>query len=99
MRGLFDTDGCLFARKDEGYRLPHISICSKSKSFREQICKLLREQNYPAYINNINVRIKGIKNVKRWFSDIGSSNKRNLLKYEYFLKHGYLPSKLLVQGL
>jgi len=95
LRGLFDTDGCIFARKDEGYRLPHISICSKNKFFREQICNLLREQGYPAYINNINVRIKGIKNVKRWFSDIGSSNSRNMKKYEYFLKHGVLPARLL----
>lgn len=95
LRGLFDTDGCIFARKDEGYRLPHISISSKSKSFREQICNVLREEGYPAYVNNSNVRIKGIKNVKRWFSDIGSSNSRNNLKYQYFLKHGFLPARLL----
>ena len=64
--------------------------------FLEQIKDMLRGQGYPAYIsNNKDVCVRGIANVKRWFDDIGSSNSRNLLKYEYFLKHGYLPARLL----
>ncbi len=93
LRGLFDTDGLIFARKDEDYRYPHISITSKSQRFLKQLIKLLREQNYPAYLNGEDMRIKGIKNVKRWFSDIGSSNKRNIDRYEFFLKNNYLPPR------
>lgn len=93
LRGLFDTDGIIFARKDENYRSPHISITSKSKPFLRQIMGLLREQGYPAYINGSDVRIRGIKNINKWFEDIGSSNPRNLNKYEYFLKYGYVPNQ------
>lgn len=91
LRGLFDTDGIIFARKDENYRYPHISITSKSLSFLNQIKGMLRSQNYPAYINGVDVRIKGIENIKKWFNDIGSSNSRNLKKYNYFLNHGIIP--------
>lgn len=95
LRGLFDTDGCILANKREKYRYPWITISSKSKKFRDQLIKMLREQNYPAYNTRSDVCVRGIANVKRWFSDIGSSNSRNILKYEYFLKHGYLPAGLL----
>ena len=96
LRGLFDTDGIIFARKDEGYRLPHISITSKSNSFLKQIRDMLRKEGYPAYINGVDVRVRGIGNVKRWFSDIGSSNPRNLKKYEYFLKNGCVPNQSVI---
>ncbi len=94
IRGLFDTDGCLFARKDENFKYPHISISSKSESFLIQIKTLLRAQAYPAYISNTNVIIKGKQNIERWFKDIGSSNQRNLGKYKYFNKYGFLPSRI-----
>lgn len=93
IRGLLDTDGLIFARKDENYRYPHIAITSKNKDFLNQIKDLLRKRNYPAYINGIDIRIKGVENIKRWFEDIGSSNKRNLERYKYFLKHGNLPPR------
>lgn len=95
LRGLFDTDGIIFARKDESYKYPHVSITSKSHSFLMQIKNILREQGYPAYINGVDVRVKGIENVRKWFSDIGSSNPRNIKKYKYFLKHGNLPPQSL----
>ncbi|MEK6927161.1 MAG: LAGLIDADG family homing endonuclease [Nanoarchaeota archaeon] len=95
LRGLFDTDGCTLANKREKYRYPWVTISSKSEYFRNQIIKMLREQGYPAYNTGSDVCVRGIANVKRWFSDIGSSNSRNILKYEYFLKHGCLPARLL----
>lgn len=95
LRGLFDTDGCILANKRENYRYPWITISSKSESFRKELVDMLREQNYPAYITGKDVCVRGIRNIKRWFSDIGSSNKRNLYKYEYFLKYGFLPARLL----
>jgi hypothetical protein len=95
IRGLLDTDGCILANKRENYRYPWITITSKSERFRNQIIKMLREQGYPAYNTGQDVCVRGIANVNRWFRDIGSSNSRNLLKYQYFLKHGYLPARLL----
>lgn len=95
LRGLFDTDGCIIANKRENYRYPWIVISSKSERFRNQLIKMLKEQNYPAYNTGSDVCVRGISNVKRWFDDIGSSNSRNLIKYEYFLKHRCLPARLL----
>ncbi len=95
IRGLFDTDGCIYAKKNENYRYPQIVITSKNKSFLEEIKKILKQQDYPAYTNEKDVCVRGIENVRRWFKDIGSSNSRNLLKYEYFLKHKCLPARLL----
>jgi hypothetical protein len=95
IRGLFDTDGSIYARKDEDYRFPIISISSKNQSFLETIKEMLREQNYPAYTSLGKVALRGIKNINRWFEDIGSSNDRNILKYQYFLKKGRLPPKIL----
>lgn len=95
LRGLFDTDGCILANKRENYRYPWIVITSKSKSFRDQLITILRRQGYPAYNTGQDVCVRGIANVKRWFADIGSSNSRNIKKYEHFLKHGNLPARLL----
>src|SRR3989344_87648 len=90
LRGLFDTDGCILANKRESYQYPWIIITSKSYKFRSQLVKILRKEGYPAYSTGKDVCVRGIANVKRWFNDIGSSNSRNILKYEYFLKHSYL---------
>ncbi|HUS49978.1 MAG TPA: LAGLIDADG family homing endonuclease [Candidatus Paceibacterota bacterium] len=95
IKGLFDSDGSIYARKDEEYKWPIISIRSKNPKFLEQICNILRKQNYPAYFSRWNVSIRGIKNIKKWFKDIGSSNQRNILKYQYFLKNKRLPPKVI----
>ncbi len=95
LRGLFDSDGSIYAKRNENYRYPIISIRSKNTTFLKEICNLLRGQKYPAYVSQWNVSVRGIKNIKRWFADIGSSNDRNLLKYEYFLKSKRLPPKIL----
>ncbi|OGJ16896.1 hypothetical protein A3K73_00460 [Candidatus Pacearchaeota archaeon RBG_13_36_9] len=94
LRGLLDSDGSIYAKKNEEYRYPIINIRSKNKKFLEEIYSLLKEQNYPAYFSDWNVSIRGIKNINRWFEDIGSSNSRNTLKYQYFLKHKNLPPKV-----
>ena len=95
IRGLFDTDGCILANKIEGYKYPWVIITSKSRSFLEQIRDILREKGYPAYITGTDVCVRGIKNLEKWFKDIGSSNSRNLAKYEYFLKNKCLPARVL----
>ena len=98
LRGLFDTDGSIYARKGEGYRYPIISISSKNEKFIKELCLMLRQEGYPAYISGGNVAIRGIKAIKKWFSDIGSSNPRNMFKYQYFLKNKKLPPKI-IEGL
>lgn len=90
IRGLFDTDGCITARKDEGYKNPYIFIASGSEILRNQIKIVLRKQGFPAYIHGHSVVIRGCKNLKKWFSTIGSNNPRNYRRYQRWLKTGYL---------
>lgn len=95
IRGLFDTDGCIFAKKNEGYRYPYMTVSTKSDQLIEQLQVILRGRGYPFYRNNQNLFMKGIKNVKRWMNDVGSSNSKHKFKYDYWLTHGKLPARLL----
>ena len=92
IRGLFDTDGCIYARKDEKYKYPHIMITTTSNPLLNQLSSILKERGYPVYTSKKDVIIKGIKNTKKWMEDIGSSNQRHKFKYEYWLKHKKLPA-------
>lgn len=96
VRGLFDTDGTIFARKDEGYRYPHIGLSTKSSMLREQVYDILRRHHYPiCFSGQENLVLKGVANVCRWMSDIGLSNPKHLFKYKYWKTHGVLPARLL----
>jgi intein/homing endonuclease len=94
IRGLFDTDGSICAKKREGYKYPQISISLKDGIVLKQLYKLLRERGYPCWISGDNLSIRGAGCTKKWMSDIGSSNKRNLFKYDYWLKNGVIPKNL-----
>jgi len=91
IRGLFDTDGYLFAKKHEGYRYPYISITTYSNILLNQVYELLKEQKYPVYKIRNEVNIRGIQNTQRWMNDIGTSNEKHLIKYKYWLKNKILP--------
>ena len=91
LRGLFDTDGCLSARKSEKYRRPFALITSRSKKLRLQIKAILRTAGMPAYEQGHNVGVNGIKNTVAWFEKVGSNNPRNLDRYAQWRKTGILP--------
>lgn len=86
IRGIFDTDGCISARKDEGYKYPQIVISSSSEPLKLQLKDLLVNQGFPVYLHNFDLRIKGNKNFKKWFDLIGSNNPRNINKYKEWLE-------------
>lgn len=97
VRGLFDTDGCISARKDENYKYPHIIISSISKKLIKQLYILLKNRDYPVWItkDKEEIRIKGIKNTIKWMNDVGSNNDRHIIKYKYWLKNKKLPANLI----
>lgn len=88
IRGLFDTDGCIFARKDEGYRYPYIMITSAHEKLRRELVGILRKRGYPAYIHGDDVLVRGAANLRRWMSDIGSSNPKIVKRYEEWIRTG-----------
>jgi intein/homing endonuclease len=88
VRGIFDTDGCFAARKSEGYRRPFAIISSSSEPLRLQIKAILREAGFSAYESGHIVGVNGIANTKNWFSFVGSSNPRNISRYEAWVESG-----------
>lgn len=96
VRGIFDTDGSISARKDENYKYPHIIITSYSKKLIKQLYNMLKENGYPFWItkDETEIRMRGIKNINKWMKDIGTSNIRHKFKYEYFLRCGRVPPRM-----
>jgi len=91
LRGIFDTDGCLSARKSENYSRPFVLISSKSKPFRLQLKQIIRELGLPAYESGHLVGINGIQNTLNWFELVGSRNNRNLSRFLGWKTSGKLP--------
>ena len=95
IRGIFDTDGCVFLDKRKIYKniYPRITLQMISKELHEQLksyllgkfslyCaeKDIEEKNRAYYIE-----VYGIKQLKKWMGLIGFSNKRHLDKVKYAL--------------
>ena len=93
LRGLLDTDGHIFARKDEQYKYPHLKISSGSIRFLGDLKKLMKEFGLPAYIHDTDVLIRGGKNLKLWMKKIGTTNPTNINRYNAWLSTGKLLPK------
>lgn len=93
LRGLLDTDGHIFARKDEGYKYPYLKITSGSSRFLQDLKKLIREFGPPAYIHGTDVLIRGGGNLSLWMKKIGSSHPMNINRYNTWLSTGRLLPK------
>ena len=42
----------------------------------------------------VDILMRGNENVIRWMKDVGSNNPKHMIKYEYWRKHGVLPSNV-----
>ena len=98
LRGLLDTDGCIFARKDEGYRFLHIKITSATLSFLLQLKKFLKEFELPSYVHWQGVHggdiiVRGNRNIKEWMNVIGSSHSMVKKRYNEWVTTGRLLPK------
>ncbi len=98
LRGLLDTDGHIFARKDEDYKYLHLEITSADDRFRKDIIKLIGEFGLRAYEHDTNVLIRGNANVRHWMKAIGSSHPVHIKRYNRWLNTGkLLPKRALSQ--
>ena len=98
IKGLFDTDGCISIKNKEGKKYPVISITSKSNLLLLDVMNYVKSIEINSYITryvHINPRythklityklqVNGYSNLNLWFNLIGSSNKRNINKYNFF---------------
>ena len=88
IRGIFDTDGCVFLDRRKSYNKPYprITLQSASVELINQIEKHL-SKNFRLYVNKSNrdgyrnyIEIYGHKQLERFLKQIGFSNKRHLTK-------------------
>jgi hypothetical protein len=90
LRGLFDTDGCIFQENHtingKIYSYPMLSFVSASKNLRHSIKKSLEGMDFsPKIRNNRSVNLESKADIKRYFKIIGTSNPKHLSRYRQFL--------------
>ena len=92
MRGIFDTDGCLYIENKRGKPYPRLEVKTISKSFSTNANKLLNQykinSTYHEYKrkeknwNNLyTISIRGFSSVRKWMNVIGSNNPKHLKKW------------------
>jgi len=84
IRGLFDTDGCLYFRSNYGYKgyYPTITLGLASKQLVKEVGEILIMLGFKPgiyfYKEYATVRLNGIKSFKRYQELIGWSSQKNL---------------------
>ena len=92
LRGLFDTDGGIYL-KQKRYKRGIIEFQTSSQVIRENIFQLLYISGFRASKSANNIRIQNQEEVHKFFKLIGSSNPKNIVRYNYFIKEGFIPLK------
>lgn len=95
IRGIADTDGCVYLDKRKAYKKPYarIHIVTCSKPLFEQLKEILGEE-FSLYVREsmakVNMRydivIYGNKQLEKWMKLIGFSNERHLKKVRKVLE-------------
>lgn len=88
IRGIFDTDGCVFLDKRKNYRIPYarITIQTASIPLIQQLQEVL-SQDYTLYVDKSNrdgkrntLEIYGHRQLEKFLKQVSFSNKRHLSK-------------------
>ena len=88
LRGLFDTDGCVYQDKhkykDKIYLSMGIYFTSYSVKLLNSYFVALKKFNFRPTISSRSVRLRRINDVNNFFKIIGSSNPKHKLRYNDF---------------
>lgn len=86
LRGLIDTDGCIFTHryraKGVWYAYKKLSFTSASDPLRRSVHALLQKCGFHPRISDKDVRLDRVEDIQRYFSIIGSHNPKHLRRYE-----------------
>ena len=87
MRGLIDTDGCVFTHRykvnGKWYNYRKLSFKSHSKSLCQSVVNILEENGLnPRLAQKRDVRLDSIEDVQKYFRLIGFNNPKNLKRYK-----------------
>ncbi|MBI3033122.1 hypothetical protein HYY69_06620 [Candidatus Woesearchaeota archaeon] len=87
IRGLFDTDGSIYFRREKSMV---ISIISADAIFLDQVRQALKTLGYSPSVSGKNLYIYDQSQIKRFFNEINPANKKHNDKYINFIKQNYV---------
>ncbi len=99
IRGLFDTDGCLFFGRKGCYKkhsYPVLELKIRSHELVDQVEKILKKKGFKARTRNRNegcrcLYISGKHQLELWMKEICFKNIKHTSKYFVWKKLGYCP--------
>ncbi|MEK6818937.1 MAG: LAGLIDADG family homing endonuclease [Nanoarchaeota archaeon] len=91
LRGLFDTDGSVTISNNNGTIYPRIEIKICPSPAQKQFIKIVNILGFNYKVQNldkgkIRIRINGVKELKKWFEIVGSSNQDYINRANQFLQ-------------
>lgn len=92
LRGLLDTDGGIY-QKQKKYKRAIVEFQTRSPHIRADIYRLIRLLGLNPSKSSVNVRIQDQTEVKRFLSEVGCANPKNILRCKYFIETGEIPLK------
>lgn len=95
IRGLFDTDGSVSGHPGAKVMI-HLSL--PQDSLRLSVANSLQILKIKFSKSTQSIFIYGKQNVGNFFAIIGSSNLKNLYKYDLFIKTGKVPSSVKIES-
>lgn len=99
IRGLVDTDGGIF-EKQKGYTRALIEFKNFSKNLLRDVSFGLERLGFTVSASGKNsIRIQSQNEIITYFESIGSSNKKNVVRYEFFIETGHIPKKRELFGM
>lgn len=86
VRGLIDTDGCIFTHKykvnDKWYAYKKLAFSNRSMPLRQSVFNTLKDLGlHPRMSGDKDVRLDSIDDMKIYFKKIGSHNPKHLKRY------------------
>ena len=97
VRGIFDTDGCVYLEKKNGKLYPRLEITTISNKLANQLRRLLIEMSFRATKYSIKpkeinrrlyhrISVRGVEMFHKFMSVIKPANPKHIAKYEKFRK-------------
>ncbi len=88
LRGLIDTDGSLYCHKynskGKTYAYLKLGFCNRSKPLLKFAFRVFKRLGYKVSLNGDNLSVSSGLEVKRYFTEIGSSNPKHINKFRNF---------------
>lgn len=95
LRGIFDTDGCLYFTKNNSEKrfYPIIELSTHSTALVNQLESIFKSLGFRVKISHYkdSVKLHGKENLFKFMHHIGSNHPDKLSKFEHWKRFGYCP--------